>query len=297
MKNKWISLKRVIFIPFWLILVLSVVSSVSLAYVFLNEQETSLWAIAAYVISFYTLCVASVYFSLVFPKKYKRIAKRFKDTKYGGRFVSDAVFRTKVTLCCSLMFNLFYAGINLISGFLYDSNWFIIFSFYYGILAVIRFILVRYTRKKDIGNDDLSELKNSRICACILTLVNLFVPSAVLMIIFVDKGFNYPGIMIYVMALYSFYITTVAIINLFKYRKYKSPILSMAKIVTFTAAIVSMLSLETAMFNSFGGEMKESDQMLFIGLTGMGIFVIILAMSVYMIVRSSKEIKKLKTEN
>lgn len=60
-------------------------------------------------------------------------------------------------------------------------------------------------------------------------------------------------------ALYTFYITTTAIIDIIKYRKYNSPVMSISKVIKLAAALVSMLFLETAMFAQFGADMaKES---------------------------------------
>ena len=111
------------------------------------------------------------------------------------------------------------------------------------------------------------------------------------MILFQDKGYRYSGILIYVMAAYTFYITVIAIINLVKYRKIGSPVMSMAKIINMAAALVSMLSLETAMFSEFNEEMSLENQNLMIMLTGAGVSVAVITMSVYSIVKNSREIK------
>lgn len=47
---------------------------------------------------------------------------------------------------------------------------------------------------------------------------------------------------------------TVSVIDLVKYRKYKYPVLSAAKAIRFAAALVSLLSLETAMLAQFGDD-------------------------------------------
>ena len=57
-----------------------------------------------------------------------------------------------------------------------------------------------------------------------------------------------------VIAMYTFYITTTAIIDMVKSRKYKSPILSITKVIKMTSVLFSMLFLETAMFAQFGAD-------------------------------------------
>ena len=118
---------------------------------------------------------------------------------------------------------------------------------------------------------------------------------SVLMILYENKGFEYHGFLIYAMAAYTFYMTTRAIINVVKYRKYHSPVMSITKIITLSAALVSMLSLETAMFSQFGGEMAAENQHLMIILTGAAVSITVVTMSVYMIVKCAKEIQNIRS--
>lgn len=132
------------------------------------------------------------------------------------------------------------------------------------------------------------------MCSCILLLLNFVLTGAVLMILYQNKGFEYHGVLIYVMAGYTFYITTHAIIDLVKYRKYQSPVMTTSKVIALSAALVSMLSLETAMFSQFGGDMAPENRWLMIALTGAGVSIVVIVMSVYMIARTAKEIKEIK---
>ena len=82
--------------------------------------------------------------------------------------------------------------------------------------------------------------------------------------------------------------------NLIKYRKFGSPLMSMAKIISMAAALVSMLSLETAMLSEFGKDMSPDGKWLMIALTGACVSVIVIAMSVYSIVKNTREIRRIK---
>jgi len=173
--------------------------------------------------------------------------------------------------------------------------WFIVLAVYYVILAVMRFLLVRFVRGNKLGTNRLGELLRARTCSFILLLLNFTLTGAVMMILFQNKGYDYHGVLIYVMALYTFYITTHAIIDLIKYRKYKSPVMTTSKIISLCAALVSMLSLETAMFSQFGGEMSAEGKQLMIALTGAGVSIVVICMSLYMIITAVKEIKEIKS--
>lgn len=286
--------KKLLFLPVWLLTVLSLISAAALVWVFVNGLEESPVAYAVYVLAFYTLTTVCVFCAVVLPKRYKQIRQKIYDNPFGSRYMTDMAFRTHVSLYLSLFINLLYVGVNVFSYVLNRSMWFIILAVYYTILAVMRFVLLRYARRTGIGNDRLGELKSVKFCSWVLLTVNFVLSGAVLMILYQNKGFVYGGMLIYVMAAYTFYMTTHAIIGLVKYRKRESPVITMTKVIALSAALVSMLSLETAMFSQFGQEMAPENQRLMIALTGAGVSVIVLVLSVYMIAKSAKEIKMAK---
>lgn len=287
--------KRLLLPPVWVMLLLILFSAAALVYVFLEGLTEVPVAYAIYVISFYTLTVLSIFFSKVLPKRYRQIKEKIYANPIGNRYMTDAAFKTHVSLYASLAVNLLYVGVNLLSWFLYRSAWFVVLAVYYVILSVMRFLLVRYVRGNKIGSNRLGELQRAKLCSCILLLLNFVLTGAVMMILFENKGFEYHGVLIYVMASYTFYITVHAIVNLIKYRKYQSPVMTTSKIISLSAALVSMLALETAMFSQFGGDMAPEHQWLMVALTGAGVSMVVITMSVYMIVQTTKEIKGIKS--
>ncbi len=286
--------KKLLFPPVWLMVLLAVTGAVLLTVVFLKGWEQQVIAYFVYVLAFYSLSVTVLYLAMVLPKQYSKIKRRIYDNPFGSRYMTDRAFRTKMSLYLSLAISLLYVGINLWSWHILGSYWFMVLAVYYVILAVMRFLLVRYVRIHTLGISILDEWKMSRICACILLLINLSLSGAVLMILYQNRGYDYPGIMIYVMAVYSFYSTTHAIVDIVKYRTLGSPIMSTAKIVSLSAALVSMLNLETAMFAQFGADMAQQDQNLMIILTGAGISMTVVTLSLLLIVKATKEIGREK---
>lgn len=99
--------------------------------------------------------------------------------------------------------------------------------------------------------------------------------------------------LIYVMALYAFYVTISGVISLVRTRKYKSPVLSAARVVSLASALVSMLSLEVAMLAQFGG--GEFFRRAMIASTGGAVCLILVGMASAMIVRATKELKQPQT--
>lgn len=289
--------QRLLFLPLWLIALLAVASGVALTLIFVSGWEETPVAYAVYVLSAYVLTTLVIVCVRVLPSRYKTVKGRMYDNPLANRYLTDAAVRTHVSLWLSLGGNLVYAAINAISAFVYGTNWFGIFAVYYAIMAILRFLLLRYVGRHGVGTDRLAELRRSRACACLLLTVNLALSGAVLMMVYHRRGFDYQGMLIYVMALYAFWVTASAIVELVKYRKYNSPILSTAKTVKLAAAMMSMLSLETAMFAQFGGEMAEDQQRLMLMLTGGGIAAVVTVLSVFRIVTATKEIRTIKGEN
>ena len=286
--------KKLLFPPAWLMAVLVIVSAAALIFVFVKGMEQSVPAYVVYGLAFYTLSVVSIFCVLVLPGQYSAIKQKIYNNPLGNRYMTDRVFRTNVSLSVSFVISMLYVGINIWSWYVLKSYWFMVLAVYYVIMAVMRFLLVRYVRIQKIGTSILGEWKRARICAYILLLINLSLSGAVLMILYQHRGYDYPGIMIYVMATYTFYALTMSIVDIVKYRKMGSPVMSTAKIVSLSAALVSLLNLETAMFAQFGADMAPQHQRIFIILTGAGVSITVVTLSVILIVNANNEIRRIK---
>lgn len=286
--------KKLLFPPIWVVALLIVICTIILVEIFIQGWEMSPLAYVSYVLSFYTLTVSCILCWKVLPGYYKSVKSKLHENKYIDRYMTDAVFKSNVGLYRSLAINLIYVVVNGVSGYIYQTYWFVIFAVYYAIIAVMRFLLVRYVIKNPIGNNHLGELKRARLCAYILMTVNLVLSGAVLMMVFFDRGFQYQGFLIYVIAMYTFYTTTTAVIDMIKYRKYKSPVLSITKVIKMASALFSMLFLETAMFAQFGADTSPEVKRLMIMLTGAGISIAVVSMAIYMIVETTEEINELE---
>ncbi len=283
--------KKLIFLPLWLIVLLSVLCGLSLTAVFLKGWEEHPVAYFVYILSFYTLCTATVFCVFTLPPQYQKIRQKIYDNPFGNRYMTDKQFRAKISLFLSLGINLLYIGVNLLSWHFIKSWWFIVLSVYYLILSLMRFLLLGFARRDAMDDCSREAWQRCKSCAYVLLLLNLSLSGAVLMILYQNRGFSYNGIMIYVMAMYTFYVTIHAIIEIIRYRKFDTPIISTAKIISLCTALVSMLNLETAMFSQFGAEMSVENQRLMIMLTGAGVSIVVITLSVLLIIRSTRAIQ------
>lgn len=287
-------IKKIIFPRVSVVIIFTLLATAGMVIAILNGFSNNPINYLIYTISFYALVILSIYVGKNASTIFRKTKKRVYNTKYGNKYMTDIDFKTHVSLYISLLLNLGNVGLNVLYGIFYRTNWFYVLAFYYATLTAMRFILALYTRKNSLRENLLGEWKRARICAAVLTLINLSLTGVVLMMMYQDKGFTYAGMLIYVMAAYSFYHITVAIIDIIKYRKYKSPIVNSVKMVKLAAALVSMLSLETAMLNAFGADMPMGEKRVMIAATGAGICFVVLGLSSYMIVESTNKINKLK---
>lgn len=102
-------------------------------------------------------------------------------------------------------------------------------------------------------------------------------------------GGNYPGMLIYAAALHAFYSLTLAVVKTVKYRRLHSPVLSAAKAVNLTTALVSVFNLETAMIAQFGAE-QAYFRLVTTACTAFAVCALVLGTAVFMVVSSSRKL-------
>ena len=223
------------------------------------------------------------------------LVRKIRSSPMGSRLLGDVAFRSELLLHGGLAVNLLYAALNLYSGVRYQSAWFVALAFYYTLLSVMRGFLAGRLHRAPAGQDLPAELRSYRICGIVLLVMNQALAGIVFYIVKQNRGFTYSGTLIYAMAAYTFYITISAAVNVARFRKHGSPLLSAAKAISLTAALVSMLSLETAMLAQFGAETPRF-RLVMTAASGGAVCVFVLGMAVYMIVRSTRRLKSLRPD-
>ncbi|MBQ7387029.1 MAG: hypothetical protein IJW03_02565 [Clostridia bacterium] len=247
-------------------------------------------AYISYALSAYTLTV----WCFRVPKII-RFFKVFKnENKYARRWLDDPHLRVNASLYGGLVWNTAYAVFQLCLGFYHGTFWYCSLAGYYISLAIMRFSLVRYTFKKR-ERDMLSELLRYRACGWAFLALNLALSFIVFFMVYWGRTFVHHEITTITMAAYTFTTFTVAIVNVVRYKKYNSPVYSATRAIGLAAATVSMLTLESTMLTTFGsGEGDPLMSKIMLAVTGGVISVFILFMAVYMIVSSTKKIRKIK---
>ena len=212
------------------------------------------------------------------------------------RYRTDKVFRGRFALWRSAGVDVVYAVFRLITGFIYGSKWFVTLALYYLGLSVIRFTLIRsYDRvSKDREKYDIKfEYGRYRLSGIFLLILTLPLSGMAAQTVITNSSLHYPGLVIAASATYTFYIATMAIINVVRYREIGSPILSASKAITLATAAVSLFGLQTAMLSHFSGN-DTAFKMIMNAATGGMVIAGVTALAIYMIITSTQKIKDLK---
>ena len=253
----------------------------------------SVIAYISYVLATYTLTIWC--FKIPTLIKFFRTFK--KENKYARRWQDDTRLRVNVSLYGSLAWNALYGLFQLWLGFYHHTFWFCSLGAYYICLGVMRFFLVRHTRKFAPGEKMQTELVKYRACGIVFLLMNLALALIIFFMVYWNRTFEHHMITAIAMAAYTFTALTTAIINVIKYRKYNSPVFSASKAISLAAALVSMLTLESTMLTAFSdGTMTDTAQKWMLGATGGVVSLLIVTTAMYMIVVGTKKLKEWKTE-
>ncbi len=215
--------------------------------------------------------------------------QKISATPFGKRFFGNVAFRTKIFLYQGLCVNLLFCGVNIYSAVVQRSVWCAYLALYYTMLAAMRLAVLQKTDKALRADE---ELKIYRACGIMLLVTNQILAAISITVVTSGGGFSYRGSLIYAAALFAFYNIITASTNVIKFRKYKRPSLSAAKIINFTAAVVSMFALETAMLSRFSTEADKEFSRIMTSVSAAAVCTGILVIAVYMTVRSTVLLKK-----
>ena len=286
------------FIAFSLILTLFSITG-ALVVLFIDYRGTwieavayALFALAAVTLSY------TVYLSVRYTARVKKWIEQFLFShKFTNLLVSDFAFRMLVGSVGSFVFCLLFGIFNGIMGIIHLSGWYGALAEYYIILSFIRGGIIIYHRKKHDAqkNKELSHAHVYRNCGILLIILNISLMAAVIQMVVLDMAVIYSGLMIYVTAAYGFCKLSVAIVNIIKSVKQTDLTVRAMTGISLADAAVTILALQTAMLAAFSDQ--SFDHTMLNALTGIAVCGLTLAMGIYMIIKATKVINTIKSEN
>ena len=240
---------------------------------------------SAYALTILTAALVKAVRSGIF--KDNKIIRKAMSYDFTRRYLQDDIFRVDVGIYRGLTANFLYMLFRLFTGIRYGSVWFISVSVYYMVLGILRTYLVLSRRKAlkySTEKRTAIEYRCYRRTGWLLFLLNIPMGGMTLMIQ-TDSTYTYPGYVIYVSAIYTFYAAIISVINTVKFHGKGSPILSAAKVLNLVAAMMSVLGLQTAMISQFSVN-GESYCKLMNTITGVCVFAAVTVIAFYMLINS-----------
>lgn len=242
--------------------------------------------------------------------------KKSKVVSLVKKIIKERDARGKAILYTSTVVNYFFVAFQLYGGIRYESVWFTSLGVYYAVLTSVN-LYVGLSHEKQ-GRE---AWKVFRISGWALTLANLAL-IAIISIMIATPGVavrNYSPIIALGVTFWTFYLLISAVIGIVKQWRKKNVIAMAENSIQLIGATVSVLMLQTAMIASYEAQAIEEARkaleeasgitgasaaiekaiddliQIFITsnrITGVLVIVVVLAITVYMIVKGSREYKK-----
>lgn len=247
--------------------------------------------IVFYVLAAGTLSVSCYYLITNIKYNIKKIKQLALSNTAARRVITEYRLRTILFLVPGMISNILFAVFNGIVGIMSHSAWFGTLAAYYILLSIMRIGVVNRERKllqiKDMKKRRKEEISVYKKNSILFLFMALVLGGAVILLEHSIGGKNYPGFTIYAVAAYAFYKIIISTINMIKVGKQKSPLLTIIRKIGYIDACVSILTLQTAMFASFGAG-QEDFVNLMNGITGFVVCILVVFMGIQGIYLSQK---------
>lgn len=234
------------------------------------------------------------------------------------KIIKDKDTREKAILYVGTVVNYFFVVFQLYGGIRYKSVWFAALGVYYAIITSVS-LYIGLSHKKQ-GREAWKVFKAS---GWVLALANLALVTMI-SVMMASPGVairNYSPVMAAGAIIWTFYLLISAVMGIVKHCKEKNAIALAENNVQLIGAVVSVLMLQTAMIASYGaraieeakqtlGQMggmvnvpagveKMADEIIQVfvvsnRVTGALVIIAVLAITVYMIVKGSREYRKFR---
>ena len=225
-----------------------------------------------------------------------RIKEFLYKYKYVEKYLTDDIFQTQTMLLASLAMNI-AATFKFVMGVWFGSKWLVTVSIYFLTLSAMRLLLLNRERKsKKLETPEhkrLYDLKGYRVCGYMVLFMNMIVGRMIVQMLVDNEGYDYPGLMLYLIGLFAIANFANAIYNVKKYWHIYNPMISAAKRLSFSTALVLLYTLQTSALARFGNNHEQLRRLLN-SISGAVVELVLFTMAILMIVRSNQEMHKLK---
>lgn len=248
------------------------------------------------------------YFIYVAVYGWHKVRSRFyawaSKNRFTRKFFADLTFRTMIFAALGMFINVGYAVFNAVYGVMIAINygliatsiWYCAVAVYYIVLSVTRAVIIARTRNVNVSakltpqQQNVHKIKIYRATGVLLLILTVALIAVLwTMVQYPSMGFRYEGLLIFVAAVFTFYKITFSAHNLIRVRGINDYAVRAVRNINFTAALVSVLALQTALLAAYSDGVDFS---WLTALVGTAICVVSAFMGIYMIVNGIKKFRK-----
>ena len=281
----WTGWKKIFFLPFPLLLLLSGACGAGLVWVFWMGLEASVPACILYALSAYCLAAVCVMLPGAVRDGKEWIVRHPKIAS----LLSDEELRFKLGLYFEQLINFAYGIFKIVSGVILGSAWIGCDGIYNFAQALIQLFQI-LSRKK--SGTLVQQWKSYRFCGVLVLLMHLTLTGIVFQMINWNRAEEQGEILVIATAAFAFYKFTKSFLEIAKDRKHLHPVDSSIRMLELAQAIFAIFSLQASMFHTFGT--GDSWENLLNLITGCTVCLLIVSTGIYMICRGNREIKQLQ---
>ena len=270
--------------PF-IIVLLTIASTILLLVVFCNGLEDSYLAYFVYPFSAYSLSILVVNLTLQYKNMKNKVIKLLTKNNTVKEILNDKTKRYFFYLVSSFTFNFVLALLKIGIGIYISSYWVLINGIFYLILALLRCFLA-------ISWNIDTEKQKARMK---IVIFFFFILSLSYLGIFIEmyinySSFTYPYYLIYLSALYAFTNISLSIKDFFSKKTKITPIIFSYRCVKVATATISIIFLESSMLKEFGTNSSNERLLLLIaGIVGV-LIIQVLSIAMLMHIKGRRDI-------
>ena len=274
-------------------------SGLSLACVFMGNSS-EWWTYPIYALaatSSFCATLACIHYAKHFREIFRLVVGRYAFTE---EVYANKGYRMKVFSSVALLIGLLYTIFLIVMAVMDSSFWYASLAEYNAVFCLTRFFVLnegRIAKKLPPIKAEKKRTKAYALSGILIILVGVQFAFSLMNIVFRGETFRYAGMMIYVFALVVFIKLPIAIVRIVKIKERDDTTVRSIICYNLAGASVSLVALQTAMFDAFGAE-AELSVPIFNAITGGAVCFFLIALGVMMIVTGRRAYKRLeKYEN
>jgi hypothetical protein len=218
------------------------------------------------------------------------LSEHLTNGSFLHRVVTSYRFRTVVFTYLGTIIASAYIVINLFYGIKDHFLWYFAMSVYYVIIGIMRSLILSRDRKAQKMEEETKteyEKKSFLITGVILTISTIVMARIVTMTVRNLAVLTTRGILVYGIAIYTFYKLGMSVLNLHTASRQSSWSVKAIRNIGFVDALMSMLHLQITLITVYGSINDKDSRVLNIGI-GFCICLICIVIGIRMIVKALK---------